>query len=397
MQVILFDDSRIADLHPFTLTRAAGELKTGILTHREKWDLWLGEKTFIQTRSYLSALYPQPAASATLYINGALLPDETAVAKARSLKPGEKLVSNNRLLMACSSAKLGDDIEQDVVDFIELPYDGNVSLVQYAWNIFTWNDKEIKSDFALVTKGRKSAPLSATNQVVNAADIFLEEGAVVEFSIINAATGPVYIGKQAEVMEGCIIRGPFALGEQAVLKMGTRIYGATTIGKGCKAGGEISNSVMYANSNKAHDGFLGNSVVGEWCNLGADTNNSNLKNNYGEVSVWNYASQQYIKTGLQFCGLLMGDHSKCGINTMFNTGTTVGVFANIFGAGFPGKYIPSFTWGGTGESEVFLLDKALELVARVMDRRGKKMDDAEKKVLEHLFMEQLKPVSGSED
>ncbi|MEP7263556.1 MAG: GlmU family protein [Bacteroidota bacterium] len=397
MQVILFDDSRIADLHPFTLTRAASELRTGILTHREKWDLWLGEKSFVQTRNYLSALYPEPNISATLYINGALLPDENCVAQARKLKPGEKLISNERLLMACSSEKMGFDVESSVKDFKSLSFEGNPSLVQFAWNIFTWNDKEIKSDFALITKGRKSASMSATNQVVNDTNVFIEEGAVVEFSIINASAGPVYIGRQAEVMEGCIIRGPFALGEQAVLKMGTRIYGATTIGKGCKAGGEISNSIIYANSNKAHDGFLGNSVVGEWCNLGADTNNSNLKNNYGEVSVWNYPAQQYIKTGLQFCGLLMGDHSKCGINTMFNTGTTVGVCANIFGAGFPDKYIPSFTWGGTGESEVFLLDKALDLAARVMERRGKNMEDAEKNVLTHLFMEQLKPVSGSED
>jgi UDP-N-acetylglucosamine diphosphorylase/glucosamine-1-phosphate N-acetyltransferase len=398
MQIILFDDRQYADMYPFTFTRAAADIRVGILTIREKWGVLLKETPFIQTRDYLSALYKRSENVPSLYINGALLPDEELLARASQLKPGEQLLKDKRLLMACMNSPLDLSNLPDLVPgFKTFNYEGTPSLISYPWNIFTLNDQEIRKDFKLLTKGRKSSPVSVTNQVMNAQDVFIEEGAIVECSIINASSGPVYIDKKAEVMEGCIIRGPFSLGEQAVLKMGSRIYGATTIGPGAKVGGEVSNSVIFGNSNKAHDGFLGNSVIGEWCNLGADTNNSNLKNNYGDVSVWNYPAKDYIKTGLQFCGLFMGDHSKCGINTMFNTGTVTGVSANIFGAGFPEKYIPSFTWGGTDESEVFLLDKALELAGKVMERRGKKLDDVQKNILTHLFMEHLKPLPGSGD
>jgi UDP-N-acetylglucosamine diphosphorylase/glucosamine-1-phosphate N-acetyltransferase len=392
MQVILFDDEHYSDLLPFTFTRATADLRVGILTIREKWERWLDAKVHVQTRSYLSGLYPSADAGPALYINGALLPDADTVELLKKLKPGEQVAYHDRLLALYSSVPLSRDafVKADPSGTV-IPLRGNPDVLNFAWNIFGLNGQEIEKDFGLITNGRKSALLSSDNQLLGAENIFIEEGAKVTCSIINATTGPVYIAADAEVMEGCIIRGPFALGAHAVLKMGARIYGATTIGKGSKAGGEISNSVIYGNSNKAHDGFLGNSVVGEWCNLGADTNNSNLKNNYGEVSVWNYTKNDYIKTGLQFCGLFMGDHSKCGINTMFNTGTTIGVSANIFGAGFPDKYLPSFTWGGIGESETFILDKALELAARVMERRGTILNETDNRILSHLYMEQLKP------
>jgi len=398
MHIVLFDDNHSGDLQPFTFTRAVADIRCGILTIREKWEKYASTAVSVLTSSYLQPLYSSEASLPVLYINGALLPDSDLMKFAASLAPGQQLRVNGRLLIYCSPVIMEYDFFQQS-DFInkEVLYNGTASSIRYSWDIFTLNDQEIRKDFELLTSGKKSASVSSSNQVINPSMVFLEEGAKVECSIINASTGPVYIAADAEVMEGCIIRGPFALGSHGALKMGTRIYGATTIGPGAKVGGEVSNSVIFGNSNKAHDGFLGNSVIGEWCNLGADTNNSNLKNNYGEVSVWNYSVGDYIKTGLQFCGLFMGDHSKCGINTMFNTGTTVGVCANIFGAGFPDKYLPSFTWGGTDESEVFILDKALELAARVMARRGRVLSEADKNILTHLYMEQLKPLPGSED
>jgi UDP-N-acetylglucosamine diphosphorylase/glucosamine-1-phosphate N-acetyltransferase len=265
---------------------------------------------------------------------------------------------------------------------VEHPYP--IIKISYPWDIFSNNEKAIASDFELITKGRTSANLSNTNRYIGN-NIFIEEGAKVEFSILNATTGPIYIGKDAEIMEGAIVRGPLALCEHAALKMGAKIYGATTIGPHSKMGGEISNSVIFGYSNKAHDGFLGNSVLGEWCNLGADTNNSNLKNNYALVKVWNYPQERFINTNLQFCGLIMGDHSKSGINTMFNTGTVVGVSANIFGDGFPRNFIPSFSWGGAQGFTVFTINKAFEVASQVMKRRNIDFSDDDKAILTHIF------------
>jgi UDP-N-acetylglucosamine diphosphorylase/glucosamine-1-phosphate N-acetyltransferase len=248
------------------------------------------------------------------------------------------------------------------------------------------NGDALKADFQWLTKGRKSQPLSKTNTLVGPAEnIFLEEGARVECSILNTETGPIYIGKEAEVMEGCIIRGPFALGEHSAMKMGAKVYGPTTLGPHCKAGGELNNSVLFGYSNKAHDGFLGNSVIGEWCNLGADTNNSNLKNNYAVVDVFSYRESRLVDTGLTFCGLIMGDHSKCGINTMFNTGTVVGVFANIFGAGFPRQFIPSFSWGGATGFTDYKIEKALEVARLVMERREIPLTETDREILTHIY------------
>ena len=257
--------------------------------------------------------------------------------------------------------------------------------IRHTWDLFRYNKTAIQLDFVALTKNRKSAPISSTNTVFNKHQIFIEAGAKVECSILNATDGPIYIGKEAEVMEGCLIRGAFSLGNNATLKMGAKVYGPTTIGPHAKFGGEIKNSVVFGYSNKAHDGYLGNSVIGEWCNLGANTNNSNMKNNYSKVKVWNYELGTYANSGEQFCGLVMGDHTKCGINTMLNTGTVIGVFGNIFGAGFPAKFIPSFTWGGVDDSATYQLEKAMTVAEKVYQRRKKSFDEVERNVIKAIF------------
>jgi UDP-N-acetylglucosamine diphosphorylase/glucosamine-1-phosphate N-acetyltransferase len=398
MNLILSDDQFRDQLLPFTFTRPVAEIRCGILTMRNKWEYVLKvplNSSGSLTSYYLSGKFPLTEGTKCLLINGALMPEESIIQAVQNLKPGQQLVFESRLLAAILDRDMliGKNFVEPFAELETIHFVGSPYLINAIWDIFSKNDFAIRSDFQLITKGRKSEVISGSNQTFQPDQIFIESGAKVECSVLNASTGPIYIGKNAEIMEGCIVRGPFALGDNAALKMGAKIYGATTIGPGSKAGGEVSNSVIFANSNKGHDGFLGNSVIGEWCNLGADTNNSNLKNNYSEVKVWNYPANDYIGTKLQFCGLFMGDHSKCGINTMFNTGTVVGVFANIFGSGFPDKYIPSYTWGGTGESAVFLIDKALELAKIVMSRRNVEITEAEQNILSHLFMMQLKPPS----
>ncbi len=396
MKLILADDSYRDHLLPFTFIRPVADIRVGILTLREKWERLLNVTPGTSgslTQFYLSGRYPLNGGTDALLVNGALLPDANLVQQIKALKPNQQLVSGERVLAVSADSKVfegqhGLSIQKGIET---IQYIGDVLALRYPWDIFAMNDAAIRADFKLLTAGRRSEVISSTNQTIQPADIFIEPGAKVECSILNASTGPIYIGKDAEVMEGCMIRGPFALGDHGVLKMGAKIYGATTIGPGAKVGGEVNNSVIFGNSNKAHDGFLGNSVIAEWCNLGADSNNSNLKNNYSEVKVWNFPANDVIGTGLQFCGLFLGDHSKCGINTMFNTGTVVGVFANIFGAGFPDKYVPSFTWGGTGDSELFRIDKAIELAERVMSRRGVTMTEVDKNILAHVQMMQLKP------
>jgi UDP-N-acetylglucosamine diphosphorylase/glucosamine-1-phosphate N-acetyltransferase len=398
MKLILADDIYRDHLLPFTFTRPVAELRIGILTIRQKWERILSvdpDQTRFITDHFLQAKFPAPFQDAqeVLVVNGALLPENEIIAAIQKLESGECLTWNDRVLAARVQISQLVNIERFKTPegCKELVYRGEVFLVNRIHDLFRMNDWALRADFDLITQGRKSAVISSSNQVRNASMIFLEEGAVVENSIINASTGPVYVAAGAEIMEGCIIRGPFSLGEQAVLKMGAKVYGATTLGPGCKAGGELSNSVMMANSNKAHDGFLGNSVLGEWCNLGADTNNSNLKNNYGEVKLWNYALNDFENTGLQFCGLFMGDHSKCAINTSFNTGTVTGVGANIFMHGFPLKFIPSFSWGGEEESGRYLLDKFLSLAETVMKRRNVLLSEADRSILSHLYLLQLHP------
>jgi UDP-N-acetylglucosamine diphosphorylase/glucosamine-1-phosphate N-acetyltransferase len=388
MNYILFDDLHRKDLFPFTLSRPVCEIRAGILTIKEKWQKYLSAECYYYVPAYLAKKYPQASKNqigqSCVYINAAIFPDKFIVDEITIMPADTALISNN-VTIAVKCSAYDAKFNPNEHTFEEKQAIAAINRLQKPWEIFSKNGQQISDDYKLLTQHRISAAIDTGNQCINPENIFIEEGAKVHFSILNASAGPIYIGKNAEVMEGSMIRGPFALGEHAVLKMGAKIYGPTTIGPGCKVGGEVNNSVLFSNSNKAHDGFLGNSVIGEWCNLGADTNNSNLKNNYGQVKVWDMAQNDWQATGLQFCGLLMGDHSKAGINTMFNTGTVTGFCANIFDGGFPPKYIPSYSWGGQKNAPKFELDKAIEVATRVFERRGIAFSDAEKEIFEFLY------------
>lgn len=370
--LILFEDETRDNLLPLTFTRPVAELRIGILTIKEKWERWLGWPVSYITEDYLAEKYPIDYGKENYLVNASALPSSQLCRLIRQMDFNEALLQGDQLIAAKLDERQLERLVQD--KDIEHLQSTDLDDTEYLkingpWDLFRLNDQALRDDFELVTRGRTSQPLSDTNRVIGNGPVFLEEGASVECAILNTQNGPIYIGKNAEIMEGCMIRGGFSLGEGAVVKMGAKIYGATTIGPYCKVGGEVNNSVLLANSNKSHDGYLGNSVLGEWCNLGADTNNSNLKNTYEEVKLWNYPAQRFVPTGLQFCGLIMGDHSKCGINTMFNTGTVVGVCANIFGDGFPRNYIPSFSWGGVHGFQTYRTEKAFDMIERVMERR----------------------------
>ncbi len=384
MNYILFDDYSRFNLLPLTYTKPVCELRIGILTIKEKWEMVLNATLSYDTQPYLGKKFPKQTATDNVFINGKVCPTPELVTIIHNLNLNSGIKRGNDLL-AYRTADAGNfNGEAMLLKAEEVSV--NYISVKEVWDLFAKNDAALKSDFELLTRGRASQKLSSTNTVIgNAELIFLEEGAIVEAAILNTNAGPIYIAKDAEVMEGSVVRGPFSLGEHSVLKLSTKIYGPTTIGPHCKVGGEINNSVILGYSNKAHDGFLGNSVIGEWCNLGADTNNSNLKNNYANVKVFNYKKEAMVDTGLQFCGLIMGDHSKCGINTMFNTGTIVGVGANIFGAGFPNVHIPSFTWGGAEKQETYKLEKMLETAGRVYARRNIKVTPEETEILNYIF------------
>lgn len=380
MQVILFDDHR-KGLLPLTYTRPCADLRVGITTIKEKWDLLLQTDASFQTEIYLENVFPNHASKDNLFINGCLLPNEYLLKQIEDLGDEEALLTGEQIL----AVRTANSDYQEVMSSVKITeYLGDYKMITKAHDIFYLNDEILRYDFEVLTKGRSSAKISDTNLILGT-QVFVEEGAKIEGVSLNSTTGPIYIGKDAEIMEGSLIRGPFACLDHSVVKMGAKIYGATTIGPWCKVGGEINNAVFQAYSNKGHDGFLGNAVIGEWCNLGADTNSSNLKNNYAEVKVWDYHTHRFTNTGLQFCGLIMGDHSKCGINTMFNTGTVVGVSANIFGAGFPRNFIPSFTWGGSTGFSTYAMNKACDTANRVMQRRGKELSDADKMIFKHIF------------
>jgi len=391
MNTILFDAEQRHNLLPLTYTKPVAELRVGILKIIEKWNRYLDEDCSFLTEAYLQKKFPAKIEKQNLLINGSLLPDEDLIAEILNLQNREALTKNNELL----AIKLEKDdllvfFSGKLENYNNIEYEASVHQINYPWDIFSLNGEEISADYKLLTANRQSQKISKTVQVIGASQVFFEEGAKAEFVTINASEGPVYIGKDAELMEGVIIRGPFALCQHSTVKMGAKIYGPTTIGPKSKVGGELNNVVIQAYSNKAHDGFLGNSVIGEWCNLGADTNNSNLKNNYAEVRLWNYPKESFIKTGLQFCGLIMGDHSKCGINTMFNTGTVVGVSANIFGSGFPRNFVPSFSWGGASGFVVYQTKKAYEVASKVFERRSLEFDETEQEILNHVFEQSQK-------
>ena len=393
MNVVLFDDEWRINLLPLSFTRPTGAFRVGILTIAEKWEKHLKAKVSFKTKSYLSIKYPANIESENVFINGRYLPDTHLISSIKSLKTGE-LIADGDKVVACvlnqtdSIAFLADDYT--LAEHKVLKLNLKFSHISKCPDIFTLNGEEIIKDFELLTKGKNSAKVSSTNTLISSENIFIEEGVKMECVILNASTGPIYIAKNSEIMEGSLVRGPFALGESSQLKMGAKIYGATTIGPYCKVGGEVNNSVIFGYSNKAHDGFIGNSVIGEWCNLGADSNTSNLKNNYAEVKLWNYPAEKYLKTGLQFCGTIMGDHSKCGINTMFNTGSIVGVSANVFGSGFPRNFIPDFSWGGAHGFETFSINKSFEVANIVFERRGLIFDEKEKEILIYIYNETQK-------
>lgn len=386
MNFILFDDERYNNFLPLTHTRPVSEMRCGILTIAQKWEHHLLVPMKYKTAKHLQKKYPFAVSQDNIFINSGLFPTKELIDAVLTLKPGQSLQKDNMLLATrCNQADAERfDIQEILINSELISFEPETKMLSQLWDIFSMNDWAIRDDFERVTNGRSSHSLNATNTLIGN-QIFIEEGAKVTCSILNSDAGPIYIGKDAEIMEGCIIRGPLALGNHAVLKMGAKIYGATTIGDGCKVGGEVNNSVLFANSSKAHDGFLGNAVLGEWCNLGADTNNSNLKNNYEEVKLWNESKKSFIKTGLQFCGLIMGDHSKSGINTMFNTGTVVGVSCNIYGAGFPRNFIPSFSWGSANGFMEYQLNKASETASKVFARRNIAFDTTEQKIMNHVF------------
>ena len=374
MNVILFDNNRV-NYYPLSFTRPIAYFRVGIFTIKEKWEQYY-KSVSVKTEDYLSAKFALKVQKDNLWIDARIFPSQALITELNSLRIGEALAKNGVIFAFRNSTFTSDKL--NIIDS-----NASFNSIENLWDIFLDNDREINSDFEFLAK-RKSQTLNQSNTLIGD-KIFIEKGAKVSCSILNTENGPIYIGKDAEIMEGSLVRGPFAMLNNSVLKMGSKIYGATTLGPFCKVGGEVSNAVFFGYSSKAHDGFLGNSVIGEWCNLGADTNNSNLKNDYTEVKLWNYETESFKNTGLQFCGLIMGDHTKCGINTMFNTGTVVGVSANIFGSGFPRNFIPSFSWGGASGFSVYKLAKVFDVVEKVFTRRKLKFDKVEKDILTHVY------------
>lgn len=383
MNIIFFDEKEWKRFRPLTLNKPVSELRMGIFSFRERWGKLIDGQFSHFTEKYLSEKFPSKIENHNIFLNPAYFPNEYLLDSILNLKEGESFWVNGNL--AAANCSLEDFENRNFSENKTKKSKKEVLHIAFLWDLFMHNDHAIKYDFDMVTKGRQSQPIPETNGVSSRENIFLEEGAIVEYSVLNAKAGPVYIGKDAEIMEGSLIRGSLALCEGAKLNMGSKIYPGTTVGPYCKVGGEVNNSVLMGYTNKGHDGFLGNSVLGEWCNLGADTNNSNLKNNYSQIKIWDYETRNYINTGLQFCGLMMGDYSKSAINTQFNTGTAVGICANVFDPGFPPKFVPSFSWGGGVDSTRFELEKAYEAVEKMMERRKKMLKKEEKEILEYIY------------
>ena len=385
MRLILFDDNARQSLMPLSFTRPVADLRIGILTIAEKWSKRLSNAPVaFLTVDYLQTKFPLEIEADNLLINGSVCPDESLLLAVKALNTGEALVKGALLIAARLDAAAAAGFEHDSRSYSTISYEHDLLQINYPEDLFKHNDTELRKDFKLLTAGRTSATLDASNTILGN-DFFAEEGAAAYCSTFNTLEGPIYLAADTQVWEGSHIRGSFALCEHSQVKMGAKIYGATTIGPHCRVGGEVSNAILQAYSSKGHEGFLGNSVLGEWCNIGADTNNSNLKNNYAEVRLWDYTKQSFRKTGLQFCGLIMADHAKCGINTMFNTGTVVGVSANIFGAGYPRNYVPDFAWGGAQGYEVYALNKVFETASLVYQRRNREFDQVEKDILTKVF------------
>ncbi|MBT2558101.1 GlmU family protein [Hymenobacter sp. ISL-91] len=389
MRVLLFDDPAIRPrLLPLTFTRPVAALRCGILTLAEKWQHRLGvEQVGYLTESYLQAKFPAgDTRGPALVINGAVCPDELLTRQVQALAPGSALYDGELLVAAhlADATQVAELIQEGFRNTHEVAEP--VTVIGELWHLFLSNGAEIRLDFALLTAGRESAPVGDAHTIVYAPEnIFIEPGVKIRAAILNAEDGPIYLGRNVEVHEGAILKGPLAVCEGTHINTGAKLRGDNTIGPQCRVGGEVANSIIMGYSNKGHEGYLGNSLIGQWCNIGADTNTSNLKNNYAPVKIWSHAASRFVNTGQTFCGLTMGDHSKCGINTMFNTGTVVGVAANIFGAGFPRAFVPSFAWGGPAGFETFRLAKAGEVAERVMARRKLAYDEAEQEIMRHVY------------
>jgi UDP-N-acetylglucosamine diphosphorylase/glucosamine-1-phosphate N-acetyltransferase len=380
MNIILFDNKR-EDFYPLSLTRPIAEFRLGVLTIKEKWENYFDSVSTLSNDYLAEKFNTKKIKEDNIWINSQLLPSKDIVTEIKSLRVGEVLKKESIILAFRNSEFSSDELNN-------VESNSDFSFLSSITDIFSLIEEEITADIALMNLQNNMKSLEEipdSNIKSGKFPVYVEEGATIENCYINTSEGPVYIGKNAHIMQGSMLRGPFAICENSVVKMGAKIYGGTTIGPFCKVGGEINNSVFFGYSSKAHDGFLGNSIIGQWCNLGADTNNSNLKNNYDDVKIWNYGSESFLQTGLQFCGLIMGDHSKCGINTMFNTGTVVGVGANIFGSGFPRNFIPSFSWGGSSGFIIHKLEKFFSTAEKVMKRRSIPFTDIDKQVLLEVY------------
>lgn len=394
MNLIFFDTpTQRLDLLPLTFTRPVADLRVGILKIAEKWVHWFSQyfenqeiKTSYLTEPYLSNKFPLQNDTDNIYINGGLLPNQEVIRQIMQLFNNE-VISNENHLLAVRTNKIYQTYEA-LTNGIPVLQQMNedITLISQLWHIFELNRNQIIADFEIVTKSRRSQLIKDPHTVIYGKDnIFVEEGVTVKSAILDAENAPIYLGKNSVVELGCMIRGAFALCEGAALNFGAKVRGDVTIGIYSKFGGEISNIVVQGYSNKAHDGYLGNSVIGEWCNLGADTNGSNLKNNYQPVEIWNYRVNNFVPTGRLFCGTVMGDFVRCGINTMLNTGTVIGVGANVFGAGFPPKYVPNFSWGGSEGFTNTKWDKFLETAKEMKVRKGQKLTEYDREILKFIY------------
>ena len=379
---ILFDGPERSQLLPFTYIRPVAELRIGIDTLREKWEAFLGQECSFATQNYLSSKYPLNNADLNYFINPTYIPTRSLAIQVKNLKENQVLVFDSNLVAFCTTNSI---LPSDTSGFNEIDVEQELIQIKNCSDLFVHNAEVLAEDFKRLTKDRMSQVLDDTNRVINPEQVFVESGARVSCTILNASEGPIYIGADSQIMEGSMLRGPLAICENSVVKMGAKIYGGTTIGPNAKVGGELNNVLFLGNSNKGHDGFLGNAVIGEWCNIGAATDASNLKNNYSKIRIWNYITENFAKTELQFCGLLMGDYSRCGIHSMFNTATLIGVNSNVFGTGFPRTFIPSYSYGGAQGFQTYAFAKAMESNNAMMERKGSKLTDHDIQILETIF------------
>tara|TARA_B100000767_G_C19773537_1_gene541345 strand:- start:375 stop:1565 length:1191 start_codon:yes stop_codon:yes gene_type:complete len=379
---ILFDGTERSQLLPLTYIRPVAELRIGIDTLREKWEAFLEQECFYSTQDYLSSKYPLYNADLNYFINPTFVPTSSLAIQIKDLKENQVLIFDSNPVAYCTTKSI---LPSDASGFNVINLDEECLQIKNCSDLFVHNTEVLIQDFKRLCKDRTSQVLEDSNRVINPDQVFVEPGAKVSHSILNASEGPIYIGADSNIMEGSMLRGPIAICEKSVVKMGTKIYGGTTVGPNSKVGGELNNVLFLGNSNKGHDGFLGNAVIGEWCNIGAATDASNLKNNYSEIRIWNYITENFVKTDLQFCGLIMGDYSRCGIHSMFNTATVIGINANIFGTGFPRTFIPSFSYGGAQGFQTYNFAKAMESNNAMMERKGSMLTDVDIQILEIIF------------